>query len=376
MSSPVPPTSPGAWDAVSAAMAATAVAVPVSPRRIVPLNLMCPPSPGSSREGVDGGDPPGVTAAHGVHGEHGRRVGGLLLLARTGVALVGEDQQPGPVAVEQFDADVGERGVLPRGVLPERRRGAERAGREGAEQHGGRAEHGGEPDAEAGNPARGAHVPGRLVGSLAVGLRIGAGITLGVLRRLVGLGGPRRLGRLGGRFRGRGCARRCVRRGDGGEPATAVDEVSGRRHVGGPLEGLRSGGVQPAVLPTGAWPRALSFHPSEVRVSWPSIRLSLTAGLPSGAVTVTLRATITPALPARSSSSVTAPDRISAVLTVLAASICSTNASLPSTSCLCRSPVVDSSQLSSPCSTFAWSSVFMFCTACSPAASASSRAPA
>lgn len=39
----VPPVSPGAWDAVSAAMAATAVAVPVSPRRMVPSNLMCLP---------------------------------------------------------------------------------------------------------------------------------------------------------------------------------------------------------------------------------------------------------------------------------------------------------------------------------------------
>lgn len=140
------------------------------------------------------------------------------------------------------------------------------------------------------------------------------------------------------------------------------------------MTGWESVASKPAVLPTGAWPRALSFHPSEVRVSLPSIRLSFTAGFPFGAVTVTRSATMTPAFPARSSSSVTAPDRIWAVLTVFASWICLMNAVRPSTSCWCRSPVVESSQLSRPFSSFRWSSVFMFCTACSPAASAWSRA--
>ncbi|MBH0243172.1 hypothetical protein I3W98_10560 [Streptomyces cavourensis] len=93
-----------------------------------------------------------------------------------------------------------------------------------------------------------------------------------------------------------------------------------------------------------------------------------------GAVTVTRSATITPARPARSSSSVTAPESTFAVLTVFAASICLANASRPSTSWRRRSPVVDSSQLSSPFSSARWSRVFMFWTACSPAASAASRA--
>lgn len=127
------------------------------------------------------------------------------------------------------------------------------------------------------------------------------------------------------------------------------------------------------VLPTGAWPRALSFQPPDVRVSSPSSRLSFSAGLPFGAVTVIRSATITLALPARSSSSVTAPESTFAVETVCACLICFSNSGLPSVSCLCRSPVVDASHASSPAVSFRWSSVFMFCTACSPAASTRSR---
>ncbi len=120
----------------------------------------------------------------------------------------------------------------------------------------------------------------------------------------------------------------------------------------------------------------LSFQRPSVRVSSPSMRLSLSVRVPSAARTVTRRATSTRARPARSSSSVTAPDSTRAVLTVSASFTWPAKAPLPAVSCSRSSPVVDASQRSSPRSRSRWSRVLRFCTACSPAASARSRCTA